>query len=277
MKTDWDTLRKEYGETGYTVARDLLPRASISQALQDINALFSSQLNRFKLEAIPFEGPESTFANIKRVFDTDIDAYLGTIRRAAKLVSLQKLLLRDELLEGIKNISSIYQPAVPTEPVVHIMSDELRVPNGYFGLGAHQDWPSIQGSLDVVITWVPLVPVSSKNYPVEVIPQSHKQGLIPGQVSNNEWLISESSYDEEAFVRVDVDPGDVIFFTGFTLHKTALEGCEGFRIAASTRYENTEEVNFVHRNFPCAYKRTVQRELITPNFPSREEVLNALS
>ncbi|QTN30431.1 phytanoyl-CoA dioxygenase family protein [Rhodoferax sp. AJA081-3] len=37
----------------------------------------------------------------------------------------------------------------------------------------HQDYWSVQGSLDGVVVWMPLVDVDKENFPLEVIPQSH--------------------------------------------------------------------------------------------------------
>jgi hypothetical protein len=49
------------------------------------------------------------------------------------------------------------------------------------------------------------------------------------------------------------------------------------RIACNTRIENWAEATIIKRQFPCAYKRTVERELITNDFPTPAQVKKALS
>ena len=64
--------------------------------------------------------------------------------------------------------------------------------------------------------------------------------------------------------------------SAFTVHRTGLthngEPCRGLRIACNTRVENTLESTFVERRFPCAYGRTVKRELMTPDFPQPSDL-----
>jgi hypothetical protein len=40
---------------------------------------------------------------------------------------------------------------LPGGEVVLVMGTELKIPNGYFGLGAHQDFRSLQGSLNGLV------------------------------------------------------------------------------------------------------------------------------
>jgi ectoine hydroxylase-related dioxygenase (phytanoyl-CoA dioxygenase family) len=98
--------------------------------------------------------------------------------------------------------------------VIHIQADSLKIPNGYFGLDAHQDFPSVQGSIDGFVVWVPLVDIDLNRYPLEVIPQSHKNGILPSFEHNDStWVVKPECYTEADFIPVVCEAGDVIFMS----------------------------------------------------------------
>lgn len=259
-------LKNKYCEQGYYIAHNLITPETISSVLTDIHQIFQLQLARFSDK--PIQTIEQTFESLLK---QDIQAYLAAARRAAKLASLQRLMGCQEIIDTITELG-IDLPTLPTEQVLHINSDRLRIPGGYFGFGAHQDWTAIQGSLDCITIWLPLVPVTDKNFPLQLIPKSHVKGLLPGEITDNYYGVNEHQYSENDFISVKVNPGDVIFMSAWVIHRTGTENCEGFRLSASTRYESATEKEFIDRNYPCAYQRTVHREFITPDFPATETV-----
>ncbi len=215
-------------------------------------------------------GEATVRANMEALLGADVKAYLAAARHAAKLVSLQRLVSSPAITALVESFG-ISTPTIPSMPVVHIMCETLKIPGGYFGIAPHQDWPSIQGGLDTMTMWLPLMDVDAACFPLEVIPGSHLRGLWEGEVTDYALEIREG-FVESDFVPVPVERGDVVIFSGFTVHRTALRDCRGLRIASSTRYENSAEATFVARNYPCAYRRTVERELIHKDFPAAEQV-----
>ncbi|MFP3693776.1 hypothetical protein, partial [Burkholderia sp. SIMBA_048] len=59
-------------------------------------------------------------------------------------------------------------PVISTRVSIHFMSDHLKIPNGYHKTPPHQDWRSIQGSLDCIVLWIPTTPVSARSHALEV-------------------------------------------------------------------------------------------------------------
>jgi ectoine hydroxylase-related dioxygenase (phytanoyl-CoA dioxygenase family) len=153
-----------------------------------------------------------------------------------------------------------------------VNGDRLVIPNGYQGFAAHQDWPSIQGSLDCVVSWVPLVPIHAQKFPLLVSPRSHLRGMLQGRIQANALEISTEDISDDSFIPVIVDVGDVVCMSSWMVHKTGVVGSQGMRISCSTRWDNAAEATFIERKYPCAYQRSVQRNLITPDFPSTEQV-----
>jgi ectoine hydroxylase-related dioxygenase (phytanoyl-CoA dioxygenase family) len=142
--------------------------------------------------------------------------------------------------------------------VVHIQADCLRIPNGYFGLAAHQDFPSVQGSLDGFVVWIPLVDIDKERYPLEVIPESHKEGVLPSIENSDSILeINPGIYNESDFISVECEIGDVVFMSNFTVHRSSQHGNDKLRLACSTRYDNANEKTFIDRCYPSGYQRSV--------------------
>ena len=263
---------EKYKREGFAISKNLIPKNLSQKLLNDVYKIFHLQLSRFESN-IEQDSPQNLYQEMQRLLNNDLDAYLGAARRCAKLVSLQHYLSHQNILNCLDQLE-IKLPTIVTEPILHISSDKLIIPGGYAGFETHQDWPSIQGSLDCVVVWAPLHEITKDNFPLQVIPQSHKQGLMSGKTNANLYEIDPQLYDESHFISVEVQPGDVVFMSSWTLHRTGILNSHGFRISCSSRYDNSIEPNFIDRGFPCAYKRSVDRELITPNFPSTEEIRN---
>jgi len=270
---------RQYRSDGFCVAAGLLSPRGCRNVLKDIDTVFASQLRAAKLRPAPFKGEVTLHRNMQKLFSADVNAYLAAARHLSKLLSIQDLLFHESVRTFVKKLG-LSLPSVPTSPVVSIMSEKLKIAGGYFGLAPHQDWPSMQGSLDAVIVWAPLMDVTAAKFPLQVIPKSHLQGMWDGVNTASAREIDRQLYKDEDFVPVEASRGDVVFMTTFTVHRTGVthdgKECAGLRIGCNTRIENTAETTFIKRRFPCAYRRAVERELITKDFPSRAQVKNAL-
>lgn len=265
---------EEYNKNGFCIISGLLPIENCNDVLTDIQSLVRFQLKRFEPNLIDDElgNVKSLADEMQRLLKFDVNAYLAFARRASKLVNLHRYLSHTNILLALSDLN-FELPTIVTEPVLHISSDKLVIPNGYAGFETHQDWPSIQGSLDCVVIWVPLVDVSSISFPLQVIPGSHKKGLYKGEITDNLLRIDPKEYNDQKHISIEVKAGDVVVMSSWTLHQTGMQNSTGFRLACSTRYDNSAEQTFIDRGYPCAYQRSVKREMITPNFPTEAQVL----
>ena len=161
-------------------------------------------------------------------------------------------------------------PILHTLPVFHIMSNRLLFDQGYLGFETHQDWTGLQTSINSVTVWVPFHDIDKNQFPLEVLPQSHLQGLCHGEISNNIYKIDDRYHVGKKFLPLEVEKCDVIFMSGFTIHRTCLTDTDQLRIAASWRYEDALEKTFIERHYPFAQTKSIQRELFFPGFPSSE-------
>ncbi len=266
-----------YREHGYAVIPDVLPIPALERVATDMHALYGAQLARRGVAGVRRAGERALLANMERLLATDRSLYLTTTRHAAKLASLQSLVVSEAVL-ALPRLLGMQAVTIPTAPVLHVMAETLRIEGGYHGVSTHQDWPVVQGALDAMTMWFPLFEVTARTFPLEVIPGSHRRGVWPGRITEQTAEIDPSSCADSDFVAVSVPRGSLLVFNGFVVHRsTRVDQCQGLRIAASMRYENSLEPTFVEREWPCTYLRTVRRENLHPGFPSAEQVRLALS
>lgn len=231
-------LSEQFNRDGYVVVRDLVRDLdTVKDEILSLTGFFS-----FGLEQ-----------GFKNLFDYKIDNYKSFLSLSTKLRVVQDLFSRRRVLDiaedlGIKNVS------YPSQPVLHVMSPDLKIPKGYYGTEAHQDWPSVQGSLDMITVWIALTDID--HFPIEVIPGSHLKGLRKGK--SNDSVLKVAAKDKD-FIPLKCKAGDAIFLSGFVVHRTG-KG-DGFRMAVSQRFDNVDEPTFYKRGYPCVQKRVVDRTI----------------
>ncbi len=264
------TPMESFKKDGYYIARNLIDHKEITTMMAQLHKNFNDQL-AFLGETV---SDEDIFASMQRLHAKDIERYKKLVGAIWRKIEVYNLMHHRNILKFLSDQFGWQDIFVPGGQVALIMAEELRIPDGYFGLIPHQDFPSVQGSLDGVVVWLPLVDVDAHNYPLEVIPDSHLNGILPATESSNKtWEIAKDHCKDEAFVPVEVKAGDVVFMSLFTVHRSSQKGTAGrFRVAFSTRFDNADEATFIERCYPTAYLRTVHREQYFPGFPTPDQV-----
>ncbi len=223
-------------------------------------------------ESIMPRDKNSVHKQLKIFHNQSIERYLSYVRVVSKLLTVIQVFQAPAIQRFAEGVG-IMLPLMQTTPAVHVMADDLKIPGGYDGIGAHQDWPAIQSSLNTMVVWVPWFDVGHDNYPVELVAGSHLNGLLSAQVGQH---ISEIDDAGMEYTPVPVKRGEALLFSAFTVHRTRTQG-HGFRIAFSHRYEDALAPDFIERGFPSAQSRVIRRELITPDYPSIEQVQRVFS
>ena len=264
------TERDEFRRHGYHVARGLLDEGCIREARRSIARTFLDQLQP---AAVP-GGQDNVFGAMRELHCLDLERYKRVVASLWRKLAVYQLIHDPRIIGFLREKFGWQEIFVPGGQVVHVMAHELKIPGGYFGQPAHQDFPSVQGSLDGVIVWLPLVDVDRSNFPLELVPGSHLRGLLPSAgVGATPWETRPDQYDEREFVPVDVGAGDVVFLSVFTIHRSSVHGAPGrFRLAASSRFDNASERTFIERCYPSAYQRSVHRDPYVPDFPTARQI-----
>jgi hypothetical protein len=260
-----------YRRDGYLVVRGFFDPAELSAVLEEMTGLFRLQLARLGLEASPGRGREAFLEDALRLLRTDPALYIATARLTQMLPRAQRLMTSEALCDLARALG-LTAPVVSTRVSNHIMSDALKIPGGYHKSPPHQDWRSMQGSLDSLVVWAPLTPAGPRAYPLEVVPGSHRLGLLETQAHIMTPTVSDPRIGEEDYLALTLEPGDVAAFSSFLVHRTGEEGGNVVRIAFSGRFNNAAEPSFVARGFPTPYKYSYQTELLFEGFGAAADV-----
>ena len=253
-----------YKKNGYFIARDFFEKSYVEGILKKFYSY---------LESDDFS-ERRLFNSLKRLTNTP-EKYTNLLKAFAKSKYIYDLFLCDDIYDAILELG-IKEPSFCTYPVTNLVSNDLILENRSnksVGWPYHQDWPSIQGSLNSVMVWIPLNNVD-ENYPMQLLPGSHKRGLIPCIDAGNGFPEIPLDDDEaRRLVAPAVKCGDVLFFSGFTVHGTrsAENTNDSFRFAVTGRFDDMLDKFFSDNGYYCAYKRSVDREIY--NLPSKNDII----
>ncbi|MEK9774404.1 MAG: hypothetical protein VW298_02200, partial [Candidatus Woesearchaeota archaeon] len=117
--------------------------------------------------------PNSWQESMIELFNLDIQKYLSVSASLWRKIKVYDICHHESIRSFIFRHFGWKDIFIPGGQVAHIMSTSLKVPGGYHGFGPHQDWLSVKGSLDGLISWIPLVNIDRELYPLELIPGSH--------------------------------------------------------------------------------------------------------
>lgn len=123
----------------------------------------------------------------------------------------------------------------------------------------------MQGSLDAVVVWIPLLDIDAPLGALEIVPESHKRGLLAPELINGFGKVDQ--FKDEDFMPVEVELGDALFFNAFLVHRSGINETQSIRWACHFRYNNLAEETFVERGYPHPYIYRPQEALLTPEFP----------
>jgi len=261
----------QYRRDGICVFRGKLSVAELDALNGEMADLFAIQVRALGLPVAEGRDRTALRTNALALLQADVPRFIAAMRVTQDLPSVHRVLVSAPLLELARALGIAF-PVISTKASVHIMDDDLRVPNGYHKSPAHQDWRSIQGSLDNLVLWIPTTPVRGGRNGLEVVRGSHLFGLLDTVEHAMTPSVSDPRITEDRYESIDAEPGDVIAFSSFLVHRTADRGDGAVRIALSTRFNNALEPSYVDRGYPSPYKYSYRLDLMTPDFPPVERI-----
>jgi phytanoyl-CoA hydroxylase len=261
----------DFRRDGYTIVRGLVPHDTLDSIAREISGVLVRRAHSLDIPIGDGSGRADLTAQLVALFESDPTNYMAAAKLTQHLVAVHQLGVGAEILSVVAALG-LSDPAISTRPVIHYMADKLRISGGYHKTPAHQDWRSVQGSLDGITIWLPLFDVTERDYPLEVVPASHRRGLLPSAEHAFGHCVAEGYVDDSEFVTVPVARGDAIFFSGFLVHRTGTEGGDLARIALSYRFNNAAEPTFVERNYTDRYLYRAQNDLVFPDFPRSADI-----
>lgn len=234
--------RKEIEENGFYIYRNFFSREYIEAVKHKAQDIFEIQFNKF--------GYTGTFQeNIIRLFNEEESTFIncGKIIQQG-LFELYKLPLEDKLTNELQSLGLEF-PAMCTRPVMFFNHPKLAKHITYYKTPPHQDWSSMEASMDSLVVWVPLVDTNKENGSILIYPGSHKKGILP-YASNNGF--AEVEFEGNP-IQPDVNAGDIVIFSTLLVHESGDILNDTIRWSCHFRYTNMLDDNYIQRGFPNPY------------------------
>jgi len=202
-----------FTDDGFLIYGPLLSQDDVQAAGDRIDALASGESPgqiqiRLEEQAASLEGVAQRDKAWQLMNVAQADHVLGAIARNADILSLVRQLLKTDDVDYL-------QDQVLMKPAFHGSEVSWHQDSGY--------WTSIEPRVDppaIVTCWVAIDNVTQENGCVQMVPGSHKRGLLPHQAGGNQ-LLHVQGVDLTTAVPVVLPPGGVSFHHSCTVHGSA--------------------------------------------------------
>jgi phytanoyl-CoA hydroxylase len=266
--------KNTYKQTGFQLVKGLFNPEEIDLVKNDAQEIFLNQLSFLKYPTNEIQS-ESDFNNLLfRLFEEHPDRLVASGKHIQHLISLHRLALDERIVSIVKELG-VQFPNICTRPVMFFNAKKLAKKQVYWKMDPHQDWRSMQGSINSVVAWVALTDINISLGALEIIPESHKLGLQAKEMVDSFGLIPADLLENYKFTPIEVSKGDVLFFSSFLIHQSGNNSTEdGVRWSCHFRYNDMNENEFIKRGYPHPYVYYPNPELITPDYPVQNDVSN---
>lgn len=269
-------LHNQFNKDGFLLLRGAIDKDTIAAIYLEARQIFARQIERVTGKSVDINDRETFEKGMFEFFQKDFDAFVSTGKTVQHSISLHRFALSSEVLDLLKH-AGITNPVIGARPAMQFNSRFLAKDGSkHWKLDAHQDWRTGQGSLDSVVIWFPMVDAGADLGALQVIPGSHTSGLLGASTSGYQGGITDSLNPED-FVQTEFQVGDVLVFSAFLVHQSGNNITENIRWSVQLRYNNLDEPTFIERGFPMAYIYKPETELVTPGFPTKEQLHNLYS
>jgi hypothetical protein len=236
----------------------------VEKVREDAKDVFLRQMHQAGvIDSNDPSGPEFE-DGMARFFQEKPAAFMNAGKVCQHLISLHRLSLAESLVRQTKDLG-LEAPVICTRPVIYFNTRKLARTEAYYKTPPHQDWRSMQGSLNAIVVWIPLMDIDERLGALRVVPGSHREGLFASQP--DEWYRHIEGVSSADFVSVEVREGDALFFSAFLVHASGDNVTDAIRWSCHFRFNDLAETTYVARNYPSPYTYKPQQELITPGFP----------
>lgn len=171
-------------------------------------------------------------------------------------VSVKSFFLSNEIINSVKDTGLRYP--ISSGPLVsHYTGQDLT--GGGYGLGFHQDYPSMAGSKNSVIVWSSVYDTNPDTHGISVVPSSHNSGLHSGVQTERGYLVD--GVDESSVKFIHLQAGDILIMSAYLLHATYINpAATKPKLSLSARFDDFECPDWQKRGYISAYSTTVDRD-----------------
>ena len=256
---------ESYKKNGFLILRDFFTPETVGQIKDEALSIFDKQI---KAKAIDNQN-STELEKLTKLFNEDFKSFVSSGKHIQHMISLHRLSLSSDIEKVIK-LLGVAQPNICTRPVLYFNHKQLAKEDVYHTVFAHQDWRSMQGSINSVVCWVPLVDIDKNLGALEVVPGSHLQGLITEEVLHGFGSVTQ--FHDSDFLSVEMKAGDILIFNSFLVHRSGQNTRQDIRWSCHFRYNDMSETTFIDRGFPHPYIYKPDDQLLTPAFDTKKAV-----
>lgn len=265
------TLVEQFRQEGFLLLRNFLDKSVVENIYREAREIFAVQIKRVTGRVVDINNRDEFESAMFEFFEKDFTAFRNTGVTVQHSLSLHRFGVSDKIINLLKEVG-IEQPVVGARPAMQFNSRFLSKDGSkHWKLDAHQDWRTGQGSLDSTVIWFPMVDAGADLGALQVIPRSHKVGLLASSTSGYQGGITANLKDED-FVQTEFQVGDLLIFSAFLVHQSGNNTTRNIRWSVQLRFNNLAEPTFIERGYPMAYIYKPEPELVTPDFPSVEQL-----
>ena len=160
------------------------------------------------------------------------------------LIQIAGILMRSEFVSGC-----------------HFINFRIDLPGeDQFLLAPHQEFPYIQGSLNGVTFWIPLMPFSPELGAPSWVAGSHKHGVLPvreyrldevGGSGGKSFQIDDTHLPPpNEFVQPEFSNDQMLAFSTLLLHRSEPNKSKSARLSLQVRFDDSMASESIDRNFP---------------------------
>ncbi len=270
MTTDIESYKKN----GFLLLRNFFKKEEVDLILKDAKNIFLKQFVQKKYTEVTIleNIKEAEFnAMMYRLFEEDLECLANCGKQAQHLISLHSLSICKSVVE-LLNAIGLITPIISTRPVLYFNHPKLAKEKVFYKVDAHQDWRSMQGSLNSVVIWLPLIDINKDLGALEIIPGSHLQGLKTNHIDYGFGMVEMTAEEKSKLISVKVKQGDVLIFSSLLIHQSGENITESPRWSCHFRYNDLDDETFKSRKYAHAYIYKPIDTLITPDFPGLQEI-----
>lgn len=234
---------KEWQKDGFVTVRNFFEVDRIDNLRESAQSVFN---NQFEIRGFKGDFTE----NMIMLFEEAPDVFVncGKIIQQG-LLPLYQMAVDQELIALVKYYG-VRNPLICTRPVLFFNHPKLAANKVYYQTPPHQDWSSMQASLNSVVVWIPLVDVHECNGGVRFYPGTHLDGVLP--------FIKDGGFagverPKSAWIQPNLAKGDICLFSTFLVHESAPILDNSIRWSCHFRYTDISDEEFIRRGNPNPY------------------------
>jgi len=131
----------------------------------------------------------------------------------------------------------------------------------------HQDTLYLLGSLNAVTVWIPFGKVDKEHGSIEVIPASHKNGILPFKTISNKPIMDNVQFLQrdialdmpvtQSATLIEAELGDIVVFNQMLLHRSIKNVSQLPRWSAQLRVSDLMDSWFIKNKCPTGDKKNI--------------------